>query len=58
MPDSVPFALRIVLHQRETRDADLSGCSADCCDKVAVACFADKEMFFLHHPRRKEWQAV
>lgn len=58
MPDTVPFALHIALHQGETRDADLSGCSADCSDKMAAVCFADKEMFFQHHPRRKEWQGV
>jgi hypothetical protein len=50
--------LRIALHQRETRGADLSGCSADCSDKVTAVSFTDKEMFFLHHPRRKAWQAV
>ena len=44
MPDTIPFVLRIALHQRETQDADLSGCSADCSDKVA-AYFTPVNMF-------------
>jgi hypothetical protein len=53
MPDTDPFALRVALHQRETRDAGMSGCNVDCSDKVTVVRFADKEMFFQHHPRIK-----
>jgi hypothetical protein len=43
MPGAVPFLMCIALHQSETQEADLSGCSADCFDKVAAVYFMDKD---------------